>query len=355
MAEVSVIVPVYNCEKYLTACLNSLVQQSYNDLEIICVDDGSTDQSHDILTRYARQDKRIKIYQQENQGVAAARNTALKYATGTWLAFCDSDDTVPLDAYQRLYKAAKKVDVVIGDFYDMDDYGAKYKIATKAKHKNNLFYALFKIPCVWTKLIRRKFVEENELYFPNVRLGEDVIFLAKLAILAPRYRVISEPVYNHWNHNKETDKSLTHQYDLLHYQEHMHCRDELLRICWEEANLKEAYYYIYHDMLAFPFEFLFRMQEFNEKEQALQLFKRHLQKYDWSREQKRFECMMGMPYEAFMEASAMQFFTTTNILNPAETVLKRYEAGMIGFRYILKYIKAWVGYKWSRMKLEHNK
>ena len=151
MAEISVIVPVYNCERYLLACLDSLIQQSFDDLEIICVDDGSTDNSYNILQDYAGKDRRIKIYQQKNQGVAAARNTALKYATGTWLAFCDGDDTAPLDAYQQLYKATKGTDVVIGDFYDMDDYGSKYEISTRAKHKNNLFYALFKIPCVWTK------------------------------------------------------------------------------------------------------------------------------------------------------------------------------------------------------------
>ena len=70
-------------------------------------------------------------------------------------------------------------------------------------------------------------------------------------------------------------------------------------------------------MLAFPFEFLFRIQEFNEKEQAFRLFKMHLQKYDWSREQKRFECMMGMPYEDFMKMPAKQYFTTTKVFTYA--------------------------------------
>ena len=100
---------------------------------------------------------------------------------------------------------------------------------------------------------------------------------------------------------------------------------------------------------------MFRMQNFLEKEEAFRLFKEHLKKYDWSKELDRFFCILGMPYEAFMEASAMQFFTTTNILNPAETVLKRYEAGMIGFRYILKYTKAWAKYKMKRFQLEHKK
>lgn len=78
MAKISVIVPVYNCEKYLPDCLNSLIQQSFDELEIICVDDGSTDKSYAILQEYAKKDNRIKVHYQENQGVALARNMALK-------------------------------------------------------------------------------------------------------------------------------------------------------------------------------------------------------------------------------------------------------------------------------------
>lgn len=355
MAEISVIVPVYNSEKYLPACLNSLKNQTFSNLEFICVDDGSTDDSYEILKNYAKKDKRFKIYRQQNQGVAAARNAAMQYATGKWLVFCDSDDTVPDDAYQHFYDVSQDVDVVIGDFFDVDDYGCKNKITTKAKHKNNTFYALFKIPCVWAKMIRKEWLLKTELSFENVRLGEDVIFLAHMAVLKPRYKVISYAVYNHWNHNCELDKSLTHLYDLSHFQAHMYCRNELLRICWEEANLQEAYYYVYHDMLGYPFEFLFRMPDFAEKEKAFQLFKEHLQRYDWSLEQERFTCMMGMPYEKFMESSAQHYFATTQVLNHAEVVLNQYKAGMLGFRYILKYAQAWWQYKVKRFQLERKK
>lgn len=355
MAEISVIVPVYNCEKYLPTCLDSLLEQTFEDIEILCVDDGSTDKSYKILQEYARKDCRIKLYQQQNQGVAMARNTALQNASGKWLAFCDADDTVPRDAYEKLYYVADHVDIVIGNANDIDDYGVINKTTMKAKHKNNLFYALFKIPCVWTKLIRKELVERENLIFPEVMLGEDVIFLAKLASLDLTYVTISEIVYNHWNHNKETNKSLNHQYDLVHYQAHLNCRNELLRICWEESKQKEAYWYVYHDMLAFLFEFLFRIQDFSDKERAFELFKAHLQKYDWQNEKRRFECMMGMPYKEFMDSSARQYFTTTKVLNHSECVLKEYEAGMLGFRCILKYTKAWAVYKLKRFQLEHKK
>ena len=101
MAKISVIIPVYNCEKYLPACLDSLQNQTFSDLEFICVDDGSTDQSYKILMEYAAKDHRFQVYQQANQGVAAARNTALQYVTGGVDWFCDGDDTLPLDAYQN--------------------------------------------------------------------------------------------------------------------------------------------------------------------------------------------------------------------------------------------------------------
>ncbi len=352
MPKVSVIVPVYNSEKYLDACLTSLLQQTMTNIEIICVDDGSTDQSYEILKKYANADTRVKVYRQENQGVAKARNTALCHAAGDWIAFCDSDDTVPLYAYEKLYAAAKSNDIVVGSFCDIDDYGVQNS-PIKRKQQLSDFAMLFKVPCIWTKLIRRQYIVDNHLTFPDVPLGEDVIFLSEVAALRPRCKMIPDEVYCHWNHNKETEKSLNHKYDYEHFKLHVHCRDELLRICHEEANIKEAYYYVYHNMLGFLIEYLFRIQDFEERKQAFTLFKQHLSQYDWTEEQERFSCVVGMPYEDFCAADAEHFFTTTKILNHADIVVQQYQAGMLGFRYILKAAKAWAEYKIKRFRLEH--
>lgn len=204
-------------------------------------------------------------------------------------------------------------------------------------------------------MVKRELISSRNLKFVDSIVGEDVIFLAEIVIQKPSYRNVSKPVYYHWNHNKQHQKSLTHKYTLQYFQAHLYCRNELLRICWREAKMMEAYYYVYHDMLPYLFEYMFRIQDFSEKEEAFRLFKEHLKQYDWSREYDRFFCIMGMPYEEFMEASAMHFFTTTNVLNPAEAVLRRYEAGMLGFRHILLYIKAWAKYKIKRFQLEHKK
>ena len=101
---ISVIVPIYNREKYLRTCLDSIVNQSYKNLEIILVDDGSTDDSVTICEEYATDDLRIKIIRQENQGVAAARNAGLRQAAGQYVGFVDSDDWLDKRAYEILVK-----------------------------------------------------------------------------------------------------------------------------------------------------------------------------------------------------------------------------------------------------------
>lgn len=111
--KVSIIVPVYNTEAYLERCLKSLVNQTLKDIEIICIDDGSKDNSVAILKKYSQLDKRIKIIEQENLGVSVARNNGLKLATGEYIGFVDSNDWIDLDFYEKLYNAAKKYDADI--------------------------------------------------------------------------------------------------------------------------------------------------------------------------------------------------------------------------------------------------
>ena len=107
MTKISVIVPVYNVEKYLAACLDSIIAQTLTDIEIICVDDGATDRSAKILADYAQKDNRIKIITQENRGLSGARNSGIKMATGEYTCFVDSDDQIPIYALQTLLQIAQ--------------------------------------------------------------------------------------------------------------------------------------------------------------------------------------------------------------------------------------------------------
>lgn len=108
MPKISVIIPVYNTEKYLAECLDSVLGQTFQDIEVLCVNDGSTDNAAAVLAEYAAKDNRIKVLTQENQGLSAARNTALEVAEGEWITFLDSDDALPPNTLMLLYTIAQK-------------------------------------------------------------------------------------------------------------------------------------------------------------------------------------------------------------------------------------------------------
>ena len=116
MIKVSVIVPVFNTEKYLEKCLNSLINQTLQDIEIICINDGSTDKSADIIKKFANKDSRFKLINHEPNKQGAARNTGMKIAKGEYIGFVDSDDWVDLEYYEKLYNAAKRhnFDIALG-------------------------------------------------------------------------------------------------------------------------------------------------------------------------------------------------------------------------------------------------
>lgn len=108
MVEISVVVPVYNVETYLEECLNSIINQTFSDIEIICINDGSTDSSLDILNDYSKKDDRIKIINQENKGLGATRNKGIDLAKGKYIFFIDSDDYIELNTFFELHNVCEK-------------------------------------------------------------------------------------------------------------------------------------------------------------------------------------------------------------------------------------------------------
>ena len=123
---ITVIVPVYNVEKYLRRCLDSIIRQTYQNLEILCIDDGSIDNSGEICEQYAARDARIKVIHQENQGLSTARNRGLDTATGEYIAFVDSDDYIAADVLEQLYQSAVSSDAtcVICGYNCVDSNGS---------------------------------------------------------------------------------------------------------------------------------------------------------------------------------------------------------------------------------------
>ena len=206
MPKVSVIIPVYNVEKYLRECMDSVVNQTLKDIEIICVNDGSPDNSRSILQEYANNDERIKIIDQENQGQGIARNNAIEIATGEYLAFVDPDDWCELEMYEKMYAKAKEFNADLVEC-TAKKYNEYYKNTKILKHncylpqnatfnvlvnKSYLFGA-FAAP--WNKLYRTTMIKDNNVKFSKGRLGEDQIFATKSRILAKKICLCNLPLY----------------------------------------------------------------------------------------------------------------------------------------------------------------
>lgn len=183
--KVSVIVPIYNVDKYLKKCLDTLINQTLKEIEIICVNDGSTDTSEQILSEYAERDSRIIVIKQENKGLSVARNTGMAIAKGEFIGLVDSDDWVELNYFEKLFEVAKKYDADIAccgfsRIYESSRTRAKVKISHESVYETVAEkYRVANIPrmCyVFNKIYKRLALEEIKLTFKPGVYFEDVAF-----------------------------------------------------------------------------------------------------------------------------------------------------------------------------------
>lgn len=202
MVKVSVVIPIYNVEKYLRDCLDTIVNQTLKDIEIICVNDGSTDSSLEIIKEYANCDDRITVIDQPNGGHAVATNVGIQHATGKYLFLMDSDDILKLNALEDTYKIAedKNVDFVLFKAINYDDEQDKYYEAENYsmnmvahRVKDNVFSyddikdLIFKITVTpWSKLYNRKFIMDNNITFPEGLVFDDNVFFWRVLFSAKR-------------------------------------------------------------------------------------------------------------------------------------------------------------------------
>lgn len=217
MNKVSVIIPVYNAQEYISKCLDSVINQTLTDIEIICVNDGSKDDSEKIIKEYMIKDNRIKLISQENQGVSQARNNALKIASGEYISFVDADDWLEPFALQHAFCAIGESDVLIfggnnivnDKFYSKINIGLIDNYLLKPVHTD--FLALNTV--IWDKLFKTKFLKENNFNFPTqLKVSEDGIFCLLLYFAGAKYAFLSECLYNH---NSEIVNSLTNRPDAI--------------------------------------------------------------------------------------------------------------------------------------------
>ncbi|RAP45174.1 glycosyltransferase family 2 protein [uncultured Methanosphaera sp.] len=217
MVEISVIIPVFNSEEFLNKCLDSLLNQSFTDIEIICVDDGSTDNSLKILKSYANKDDRVRVFTQENNGAGAARNLGLKYVNGKYILFVDSDDWFEEDGFKSLYDKAEQlnVDLLLFDSIEhkINNQVAERRFFNKNEddfsnlvfdyhYKNNkLVMGSFFVP--WSKLYKTKFLVDNNIKFSEIPIFNDMYFNVAVTTLASKIAYYPKILY-HYNKLNES-------------------------------------------------------------------------------------------------------------------------------------------------------
>ena len=226
MVKISVIMPVFNDEKNIKSSINSVLNQTLADIEIICIDDGSTDNSLNILKNFSKNDNRIRVFSQENQGSGKARNKGLSEVKGEYVAFLDSDDyIVDEKSFSRLYDEAKRYDMemVSGGIQFVNNGNVRYEFRCfkPIKEINIKPVDDYGIPWYFYKnIFKREFLIENDIKFPDLLRGQDPIFLTK--ILSKLNYFLEVPVlyysYNTPNENK-INTSLKYHDFFAHFYE----------------------------------------------------------------------------------------------------------------------------------------
>ena len=230
--KISVIIPVYKAEKYIDRCLESVTNQTYKNLEIILVDDGSPDNSPAICDKWAKQDNRIKVIHKQNSGVSAARNSAIKISTGDYIIFIDADDTIELETYEKLInQLSEGIDTVVHKAKNIYTNGSiKYKyeknLILLEENKNNIIPFYYKedannpnnlnvMGSCWRFLFNANVIKSNNILFnENLIYQEDKEFILRYLLRCKKIKVVDEYLYNYYNlpssasHGKQINKKL---------------------------------------------------------------------------------------------------------------------------------------------------
>lgn len=247
MSKINVIIPVYNAGKYLTACLKSMTEQTFDDYEIIIVNDGSTDNSQEIIEGFAKNCDKIKSFMIENGGVSKARNFGISVASGEYIVFADADDTVEKDYIKQLSDNARDGALTLCAYNKIYlDRKKGYNEIWRADNKNDVlvtddFYKvyvtwLFNSP--WNKLYSKKIIDVNEIAFDiGLNVGEDLIFNAKYVEKSKidSFIIINKPLYNYYVRNVESNST---RYDYSICEKVLTHRDYIMS-CMKQFNVTE--------------------------------------------------------------------------------------------------------------------
>lgn len=244
----SIIVPVYNVEDYIRPCLDSLINQTLKNIEIICVNDASPDNSLEILNEYAKKDSRVKVINlSQNKHQGGARNEGIKVSSAEWISFVDSDDFVDISMYELMYKKAIETcsDIVICDYYE---YYSQNNIKAGLCLPDSVLsqpkplrdrQMLFNTFSVWQAIYRKKILTDNHLYFPEHLFYEDNAFVYVVHFLAEKISKVSKSLYYY----RCSNVSVTRSYNNYNLFDRLTTADilknNLIRLGLYDANKEE--------------------------------------------------------------------------------------------------------------------
>ena len=204
--KVSIIVPVYNASKYIRRCIESILCQTMGNFELLLIDDGSSDDSVKILKEYSKIDKRIKVIEQENMGVAKTRNKGIKLATGEYVLFIDNDDYINEDYLENFVKSSDDYDIVIGGYrrVSLDDKELMHLVL------NDTSWSKYTFITPWARIYKRKFLLDKKIEFLSNPIGEDVYFNLNAYSKTDKIKIIPYVGYN-WLYNDFSVSNTIHK------------------------------------------------------------------------------------------------------------------------------------------------
>ena len=263
MIKVSVIIPVYNVEKYIAKCLDSLVSQTLKDIEIIVVNDGSPDNSQSIIDKYVRKYENIKSYTKKNGGLSDARNFGIKYATGEYISFIDGDDYINMSMFEKMYNKAidEDLDIVVCDSIEVYNQKKVYKKSNFHYSEDDVKNYIISPPMACTR-IYKKYLFDNKKFTKNIYY-EDLDFTPSLVLLTNKIGFIEDGLYYYVQRDDSIMRQKKYNEKLLDIFKVLNKNKELL---YDKYKEEVEYLYITHLLRTATLRFL----DYKEKDVLLE-------------------------------------------------------------------------------------
>lgn len=376
---VSVIIPMYNRAHIVGRALESVFRQSLKEIEVLVVDDGSTDGSVAVVKEYQKEHANLRLFEVAHGGPGLARNVGIKNARGKYIVFLDSDDFVPEQAYELLYRAAEEnnYDFVVGQVarkintvnqgkWFVPDRIAQVIRSYVGKNCAGNYDIPLRNPAIWNRLIRRDFILRHDLLYGKEIFGEDMTYNLKLFGAAERATAIDEVVYCYETNYSDASSTVSTMAlepvlsGMRSVDSYALFFDSMGRTDWEIEALLGSFAYV-----------LERFDHLSEEDKAVAFeeIKKYLKHYQGRMEYAipivhlmgmELDTLLLLPYPAYETCKGLiptisaapgevrTVYAQGQAGDPKETVLALYREGQAGLRYILKYFAAWLRYKLKR-------